>query len=610
LGGFLHFVNAFGRFWDNASARGSRAESASGAFMFGTAQNRPPFGGPPQGTPAVRDPDPGAILSSIGEVVYNWDVETDQLLWSGDVSALFGSHIGEKLKAGRSFESLLDPMSPATRGETILLSDARDDGAGVAYRFVFAMQHPAQGLVFFEDTGRWFANGAGRPARAHGAVRRIDRLSSQTRGEMSSGKFDELTGAYLRTPFLRLMGNDIESAKAKNGSAAFLLVSLQDLQAHNHHYGFGAADEAIAAVAQTLKKMIRGKDRMVRASSTKLGLLLTPFVGDGLAEAAARFRDAVCAQPVMTAVGPMAIDIRIGGAISPRDGQDAITLFQHAEEALEEAREPGAPFFVEYRSDAARDELRKRNLTVADDVVRALNERRVVVALEPVLSSRGRVHQFDEALVRVTTPEGEILPAAAIIPAAERFGLIKYVDIRVLELAVQHLMADRNARLSVNVSMRTVASGEWLTTLKAQIGANPSLGDRLIIEITETAAMANIETTAVFVREIKALGARVAIDDFGSGHTSFRSLRALPVDILKIDGVFVQNLARSADDRFFVRTLVDLARNLGVQTVAEWVQDEEAARMLAEWGVDFLQGEFCGTAMLPGRTEQGAARSA
>jgi EAL domain-containing protein (putative c-di-GMP-specific phosphodiesterase class I) len=313
---------------------------------------------------------------------------------------------------------------------------------------------------------------------------------------------------------------------------------------------------------------------------------------------------------MMTAAGPMAIDIKIGGAISPRDGQDAITLFQHAEEALEEARSPGSSFFMEYRSDAARDELRKRNLTVADDVVRALNERRVVVALEPVLSASGRMRQFDEVLVRVATPTGEILPASAIIPAAERFGLIKYVDIRVLEQAVRHLGVHADARLSVNVSMRTVASGEWLSALKAQLGAQPSLGDRLIIEITETAAMVDIEATALFVREIKALGARVAIDDFGSGHTSFRSLRALPVDILKIDGVFVQNLARSADDRFFVRTLIDLARNLGVQTVAEWVQDEASAAMLAEWGVDFLQGEYCGKAEIPAAYQPRIALSA
>ncbi len=130
------------------------------------------------------------------------------------------------------------------------------------------------------------------------------------------------------------------------------------------------------------------------------------------------------------------------------------------------------------------------------------------------------------------------------------------------------------------------------------MSSDATLAGRLIIEITETAAMTDVEATAAIIRRIKDLGVRVAIDDFGSGHTSFKSLRALPVDILKIDGAFVQNLARSTDDRFFVRTLVDLAGHLGVQTVAEWVQDEETARLLASWGVTFLQGEFCGPAQI------------
>jgi EAL domain-containing protein (putative c-di-GMP-specific phosphodiesterase class I) len=109
---------------------------------------------------------------------------------------------------------------------------------------------------------------------------------------------------------------------------------------------------------------------------------------------------------------------------------------------------------------------------------------------------------------------------------------------------------------------------------------------------------------------MKALGVGLAIDDFGSGHTSFKHLRDLPVDILKIDGAFVQNLARSGDDRFLVRSLIDLARHLGVRTVAEWVEDEDTARLLAEWGIDYLQGDHCGPPVLveiEGRPEVDAA---
>jgi EAL domain-containing protein (putative c-di-GMP-specific phosphodiesterase class I) len=110
------------------------------------------------------------------------------------------------------------------------------------------------------------------------------------------------------------------------------------------------------------------------------------------------------------------------------------------------------------------------------------------------------------------------------------------------------------------------------------------------------AAFQNVDDAAGFVTRAKDLGCRVAIDDFGAGNTSFRNLRRLGVDIVKIDGSFVQNLARSADDRLFVRTIVELAKGLGLATVAEWVQDEESAAMLAEWGCDYLQGFLVGSA--------------
>jgi EAL domain-containing protein (putative c-di-GMP-specific phosphodiesterase class I) len=119
-----------------------------------------------------------------------------------------------------------------------------------------------------------------------------------------------------------------------------------------------------------------------------------------------------------------------------------------------------------------------------------------------------------------------------------------------------------------------------------------------MIEITETTAIQDIDDTRGFVARVKDLGCRIAIDDFGAGYTSFRNLRKLGVDTVKIDGAFVQNLRRSEDDRAFVQTLIDLARRLGLETVAEWVQDEESAAILADWGCDYLQGALVGRATL------------
>jgi diguanylate cyclase (GGDEF)-like protein len=540
--------------------------------------------------------DPRSILSSIGEAVYDWDIATDTLSWSATALTIFGLENGDRISTGLAFSKIVDPVSPSTRSEAILLSEGKDDGRGVPYKLTFAVQHARRPLVWFEDTGRWFAGADGRAVAAHGVVRRVEGPSEHDRREIASGKFDPLTGAFQRGPFLRIIADDISRIKPGKPGAVLLLISLNDLNFINETYGFDAADEVLANVAQRLRSTIRGKDRMVRYSGTKLGLWLNPFDGDELKEAVDRITLAVGGEPIRTAVGNIAVGLHIGSASSPQDSTDPIRLIRFAEEALTQARMETGPDYVAYKPDASKAEGRRRNLSASDDVVRALNERRVLIALEPVMCARTRTLQFHEALVRVKGDDGSIMGAGAIIPTSERFGLVKFVDNRVLELAADHLRHNPRARLSVNVSMRTAVTPEWMTALSAHILKSPDIADRLIIEITETAAMVDVEATAAIVHKIKSYGIRVAIDDFGSGHTSFRSMRSLPIDILKIDGAFIQNLPRSTDDRFFVRTLIDLARNLGVQTVAEWVQDEETANLLCEWGVTFLQGEFCGLA--------------
>jgi EAL domain-containing protein (putative c-di-GMP-specific phosphodiesterase class I) len=137
---------------------------------------------------------------------------------------------------------------------------------------------------------------------------------------------------------------------------------------------------------------------------------------------------------------------------------------------------------------------------------------------------------------------------------------------------------------------------DWWASIESLMQAHPGVAERLIVEITETVAIQDIDDVRGFVTRLKNFGSRIAIDDFGAGYTSFRNLRKLGVDIVKIDGAFVQNITRSADDRAFVQTLIDLARRLDIKTVAEWVQDEEAANMLRDWGCDYIQGRLIGLA--------------
>ena len=162
--------------------------------------------------------------------------------------------------------------------------------------------------------------------------------------------------------------------------------------------------------------------------------------------------------------------------------------------------------------------------------------------------------------------------------------------------AFAQLVADRHLSLSVNASVTSLHDPDWQDHFRAVCRRHPGAASRLTVEITETCAVADLEATRAVLLALKALDIKIAIDDFGSGHSSFRNLRDLPIDYLKIDGAFARNLAQSPDDRFFIRTLIDLAKNLRIPTVAEWVEDEATAQILTDWGIDLLQGHLFGRA--------------
>jgi EAL domain-containing protein (putative c-di-GMP-specific phosphodiesterase class I) len=299
---------------------------------------------------------------------------------------------------------------------------------------------------------------------------------------------------------------------------------------------------------------------------------------------------------VTTAVGPVSVTATIGGVTAPRHAGNVSEILSRVQDALDRAKAKRRGSFFAFQPNPERDAMRRENVRSTDEIVTALNERRIVTAFEPVVEARSRQPAFYECLVRMEQDDGQALLAPDIVPVAEKLGLIRLVDHRVLELAVAELAASSNVQLSLNISPDTTMDQDWWTGIESLMRAHPGVGERLIVEITETVAIQDIDDVRGFVTRLKNFGSRIAIDDFGAGYTSFRNLRKLGVDIVKIDGAFVQNIARSADDRAFVQTLIDLARRLQIKTVAEWVQDEESAVMLREWGCDYIQGRLIGLA--------------
>jgi diguanylate cyclase (GGDEF)-like protein len=545
--------------------------------------------------------DPRKVLTSIGEAVYDWDLSSDRIAWGANAAEVLGVVDRSRLASGAAFALMIDPGSGETRHEAILRSEARDQGAGVPYRARYVLRIRGCRPLAVEDTGRWYAGPDGRPARAHGVLR-VDRREAGT---------DDLgLGSRDRASFLERLRAEAHEAGRTRRPLTVLVLAVDEIGRLDDDLGFEAADGVLDEIAARVRGVMRRRDSMVRYAGNRFALALRSCPPDQAESAAARLRQVIAEPPLATALGRLAVGLRIGGATTPDHAADAPTLLRPAEEALAAAKR-GMGHGMErplvmFDPGKAR-EAGRRSATPVFDVVEALNARRIVFAAQPVVEAGSRAVAFREALLRIRAGDGAIVNAGAVLPAIERSGLVPLVDARMLELVADHLQAHPEERLAINVSPVTLESPDWLDTFAAHLGARAGIAPRLIVEITETAAVRDPGATRGRLDAMKALGVAVAIDDFGAGHTSFRHLRGFPVDLLKIDGAFVQNLARSPDDRFFVRALVDLAHHLGIATIAEWVEDEDTAGMLAEWGVDFLQGWHCGAPVV---VEDGGTRAA
>ena len=541
-------------------------------------------------------PDAAAILNSVGEAAYEWRLDSDALSWSGNVAAVVGV-AAAAVASGRDFAARVEAEDGHSRRDAILQGGQSDQGAGVAYQVQYAFKRADTGeKTWLEDTGRWFAGPDGKPLRAHGVVRAIDARHEREERLIKLAKYDPLTGEMNRAQLTEALAATLEAATRFRGSCGFLLVSVDHLGRLNEAYGFDAAEEVIAKVAKRIRARLRGKDHLGRFSGNKFGVVLTSCTTDELNVAAERLLTGVRDETIPTSAGPVAVTVTIGGVTAPRHARTVPEIFSRAIDALHTARARRHGSFVAYRPNVERDAMRRDSMRATDEIVTALNERRIALAFEPVVEANSRKVAFYECLMRVQRADGGIAHAHEIIPVAERVGLIRMLDHRMLELVVNELAAVPGLHASVNVSPASAVDPDWWLGLGAMLRANRGAAERLIIEITETAAIQDVDDARGFVTRVKDLGCRIAIDDFGAGHTSFRNLRKLGVDIVKIDGAFVQNLMKSSDDRAFVQTLVDLARRLGLKTVAEWVQDEEAAKVLSEWGCDYLQGALIGLA--------------
>jgi len=237
----------------------------------------------------------------------------------------------------------------------------------------------------------------------------------------------------------------------------------------------------------------------------------------------------------------------------------------------------------------------RRDQETMQMVRRAVSKGEVMLAFQPVVrASHPEVPAFYEGLIRVLDHTGRIIPAADFIGVVEAQELGRQIDTRALELGFRALEEEPSLRLSINMSARSIGYPRWMQALRHGIERDPTAGERLILEITERTAIVMPELVQVFMQEMQGYGISFALDDFGAGYTSFRYLKDLYFDILKIDGEFIRGIAGNPDNQVIAEVMLSLARHFDMLTVAESVESVEDAEFLINAGYDLLQGYFFG----------------
>ncbi|MEM6904286.1 MAG: GGDEF domain-containing phosphodiesterase [Pseudomonadota bacterium] len=373
------------------------------------------------------------------------------------------------------------------------------------------------------------------------------------------------------------------------GSHAILMVGVDNIGSLEKLFGQHLVKEVLAAVHRRLSKSLPRSAVLWRPQSRIFAVTVPGMDRTECEELGAQMQAAIARNQIETETGPVAVTISVGCAAA--ENAQLGQLGSAAHDALIEAMSAGVGSIRVACEAGDIAEHRAEVVNLAQTTMEALGAGQLVVAYQPVVSSRkSRAIAFHECFARIKLEDGSMLSAAEFMPAAETMGLATLVDRQVLVLALEALGRHPNARLSVNLCPQTLQDAAWMSLLRNAVREAPSLGDRLILELSEANAVHDADRTKRFMAGLSDLGVAFALDDFGSGHTSFGHLREFRFDMIKIDKSFIEDFSTNPDNRFFVKTLVTVADRFEMLTVAEAVQTEDVARDLADMGVEYFQG--------------------
>lgn len=409
---------------------------------------------------------------------------------------------------------------------------------------------------------------------------------------------DPLTNLYNQRVFWEFMGYEIERARRHDYIFALLVVDLDNFKAGNDTYGHTFGDKFLQEVSCTIKESLRGEDIFSRYGGDEFAIILPDVNVQQAFVVAERIRNNMEEFAIDAHEGfRVKATISIGMAVFPEHAADAKDLFLFADNMMYKAKTEGKNR-IGIPTEEDIIEIFKKTGEMSMIIQEAIEQKRIIPYFQPIADTKtGEIAAY-EVLSRIEA-DGRILNASEFIEIAEKMGVINKMDSILMENACKKIQkSGYRGKLFVNLSPKALIFSQFIPSIKEytkQYGIDPS---RIIFELTERETVKNLMLLEKFVIGLKNEGFKFAIDDFGSGFSSFHYLKRLPIDIVKIEGEFIRSMARDPKDRAFVKSIATLAKILGMKTVAEYVEDEEVMRSIREldanYTIDYVQGYHIG----------------
>ncbi len=387
-------------------------------------------------------------------------------------------------------------------------------------------------------------------------------------------------------------------SKRYERSGALLFFDLDQFKYVNDTRGHHAGDALLKLVASQLSRLVRSTDIISRLGGDEFAIVISETDEIGATQVAQKIAEYLADVEMPILKHSYQVSASIGIALFPEHGESVQELLSNADLAMYQAKARGRGSWHLFTGKEAIKTQMKERVYWRDKIKHALDHDGFVMHFQPVQNIASGEIAYYEALLRMRDQDDTLIAPGAFIPIAEQCGLIYAIDHMVLEKVItrqaEAARAGLNVGFTLNLSGYAFNDPELLPHLKETLtrtGANPR---NIVIEITETAAVSDLVAACSLMNEIKTLGCRFALDDFGTGFATFNYLKQLPVDIVKIGDTFIKEIASHPDDQIFVKSLTEVVKGLGKQTIAEGVEDEATLLLLREYDVDFAQGFHVG----------------